>query len=157
MALEPVLNVISPTEPIKVFYLSALPKKQVIDLILKKAQYDQLVLSGEASDKSIQYLLGLAETVTAAQELEPKDLTTLSEWLEMKKIELEKPDMHRMANQVKAEYERAYNTSPRVITRPDSKGRWVKRANGFAKEEFKVLEKALKKVKAGATDYRKNV
>nr|WP_290225673.1 hypothetical protein [Trichocoleus desertorum] len=92
------------------------------------------------------YLMAIAEDAQI-DDTEAKDMYTLSEWLADKGIELEKSGFHKLANIVSRKYRAVTGAAPRTITRPDDRGKWLIKANGFKKDELHILEEALMELK----------
>ena len=92
------------------------------------------------------HVLGVACDVAELEinALEANELTTLSEWLDEKGIELDRSGKHKFANILTKLYRETYGRQPRVVARPDNKGKYIKKASAFADEELEVLEKAWK-------------
>ncbi|MFB2938386.1 hypothetical protein ACE1B6_24325 [Aerosakkonemataceae cyanobacterium BLCC-F154] len=119
----------------EVHYLELIPKKQILKLLVA------------ALAQPAQYALALADDLSPVEENTPaKDMITLSEWLESKGLELERSEKHKLALLLSRLYKEKTGSTPRVITRPDSRGKWLKKANGFTQEETPILQEALNEV-----------
>lgn len=91
-----------------------------------------------------KYKITLHEDYSELEEkTEARDLVTLAEWLLERNIELDKTNFHQLASLVAKMYKQRYQKVPRVIARPDSRGRYLKKAYGFEVEELGVLQDAL--------------
>lgn len=133
-----VLNVLPrPTEADqqnKVFYLETLGKKRILAEVENSIIYPNW------------YVIALASPVWAEQPIEAKDLVTTSEWLDVKGVSLTTRDRKVFEMTVSSLFIEEYGARPRIVTRPDDKGRWIKKANGFTRDQLGVLEAALKTV-----------
>jgi hypothetical protein len=116
----------------QVIDLGELDKKEILSLLTQQATY---------RDK---YYIGLSEENDIYVEPQAKDLITLSEYLESQGLELTKADKHRLAGKITLLYKRDnQGRKPRVITRPDKRGLWQLKVNGFRFNELHILDEAL--------------
>ncbi len=135
-----VMNVLPPQsspEPVKVMYLETLTKGNLLKLL------------EEASFYPNRYILATAESVKALQneDVAPKDMITLAEYLDGHGIELEtKGDYHKLATQVAQSYTEKYKIRPRIVARADSRGRFMKKSYAYLAEDVDIIENALKDI-----------
>ncbi|MBW4629139.1 MAG: hypothetical protein KME49_27435 [Brasilonema octagenarum HA4186-MV1] len=123
-------------------------EQTILDLQSKSTILRLLKLSVKTPER---YEITLQEDYSELEEkTEAKDLVTLAEWLLEKNVELTKSNFHKLAGLVAKMYKERYQKVPRVIARPDSRGRYLLKASGFEVEELDVLQDALDELKRHA-------
>lgn len=135
--MQIVLNIIpvQPNKPVDVVYLSTLSKGNILKVVSEHLIYPD------------RYVLTFAENLKKMSgDTEAKDLITLAEYIESKGIEIEKGEYHKLANHIAKVYLDHYRAKPRIVARPDDRGKFMKKSYGFDMDELWVIQKGLEKV-----------
>lgn len=120
-----------PSTPNRVQVAQKMTKKAILAELLRVSQYPDRVT------------LALAEDLPAADETEAKDMITMNEYKELRGVSFNNSQKHRMANLVAQKYMEYKGEKPRIIHRPDSRGRFLNKANGFEKSDLWILDECL--------------
>lgn len=128
----------------QVIYLEQLSKAQILRELLNLATYPDTTV------------LALAEEIPDPDPTRARDMWTTSEFLEKKGVTLDRSQKHKFANKVTKYYKEAHQgMSPRVISRPDDRGRWLLKLNGYEYSDLPILERALEETLESSPRNRK--
>ena len=136
------LNKVSPNKavPNECILLNSLSKTSMLGLLTEAATYRD------------RYMTAIASDLGDAQELSPsEDYFTLTEWLTAQKVVLDKSDRRKFDMAVSKAYLETYGARPRIVTRPNEKGQYIHKSNGFRSEDTAILKAALKQVSSRGT------
>lgn len=136
----------NPLVPNECILLNSLSKSSVLSLLT------------EASTYRDRYLTAIASDLGAVQDLSPSaDYFTLTEWLTTQKVTLDKSDRRKFDMAVSKAYLETYGARPRIVVRPNEKGQYIHKSNGFRSEDKAILKEALKKVTSRTAKTTDNV
>lgn len=131
------LNKVSPNKavPNECILLNSVSKVTVLSLLTEAATYRD------------RYITAVSSDLGDSQELSPSsDYFTLTEWLTTQKVTLDKSDRRKFDMAVSKAYLETYGARPRIVTRPNEKGQYIHKSNGFRSEDTAILKAALKQV-----------
>lgn len=131
--MKVIVNVLDKAGPTKVVDLDALKKPEILKML-------QLCLNGKAVMAASEPLpLDLGD-------IAPKDMYTLSEWLDELDIVLPDGWRHRLASNVTKRYKEEFGRGPKVIFRPDTLGRFRIKASGYPPQHLWILDEVLEAI-----------
>lgn len=131
------LNRVSPNKlvPNESILLNSLPKASILSLLTEAATYRD------------RYVITISSELNSTDYLSPaSDYFTLTEWLTIQKVTLDKSERRRFDMAVSKLYLEKYGARPRIVTRPNEKGQYIHKSNGFLSEHTSILKAALTKV-----------
>ena len=120
--------------PNRVHAVTGMSKKELTKLLIQVAY------------EPTKYAIALAEEVPEDFETAPKDMVTLQEYYELRDLEPNRSQKHRMANLLSQRFLKETGQKPRTITRPDRQGRWQLKVNGFEKGDLWILDEVAKEI-----------
>lgn len=124
----------------QVIHLDDLDKERLLDFF-KSAALDPET-----------YVIAVA-TELVKSSVAPKDMITVSEWLEEQRIRLTDSEYKKLSMMASNLYAKEYGTRPRWIFRPSKEktGRqtWSSKFRGFEPSRLSVLQEAYEKLRSG--------